>query len=56
MKHNTIAMAYEKPEIKDFGTLQELTAACITPGSGDFQFKGLSTHSATSAGVCTSSP
>ena len=47
---------YEKPEISDLGTLQELTAACISAGSGDYRGYGFSTHSATSAGVCTSTP
>ncbi len=27
---------YEKPEIKDFGSLQEITAACTPSGSGDY--------------------
>jgi hypothetical protein len=26
---------YEKPEITDFGSLEELTAACAPSGSGD---------------------
>lgn len=47
---------YEKPEIRDFGTLQELTAACITPGNGDYRGLGLSLSSATSLGTCSSTP
>ena len=47
---------YEKPEIKDLGTLQELTAACITPGSGDHLGLHLSTSSVTSSGICISTP
>jgi len=47
---------YEKPEIKDLGTLQELTAACITPGSGDHLGLTLSTSSTSSSGMCTSTP
>ena len=27
---------YTKPEIKEYGTLTELTAACQSSGSGDF--------------------
>lgn len=29
---------YAKPEIRDYGTLKELTAVCATPGSGDSTF------------------
>jgi hypothetical protein len=47
---------YEKPKIRDLGTLQELTAACIKPGTGDFRGNGFSTHSISSAGKCTSTP
>lgn len=47
---------YAKPEIKDLGTLQELTAACIQPGTGDHAFHSLSTHSISSGGTCTSTP
>lgn len=47
---------YEKPEIKDFGTLQELTAACITPGSGDYLGLHLSPTSVNSLGSCSSTP
>jgi hypothetical protein len=47
---------YEKPVIKDLGTLQELTLACIKSGSGDFRGNNFSTHSVSSAGKCTSTP
>jgi len=50
---------YEKPEIKDLGTLQQLTANCDSPGSGDYKHvanKGFSTHSVNSLGYCTSAP
>jgi hypothetical protein len=29
-------MQYIKPEVKEYGTLTELTAACQQAGSGDF--------------------
>jgi hypothetical protein len=29
---------YEKPVVVDYGSLEELTAACETPGSGDAAF------------------
>lgn len=29
---------YAKPEIRDYGTLTELTAICASPGSGDSNF------------------
>ncbi|MGH2935420.1 MAG: hypothetical protein ACRDL2_13035 [Gaiellaceae bacterium] len=50
-----VTEVYKKPEIKDLGTLQELTAACITPGSGDHLGLHLSTSSISSSGFCLSS-
>jgi hypothetical protein len=47
---------YEKPQIRDLGTLKELTLACIQPGGGDFRGAGFSTHSVSSTGKCTSTP
>jgi hypothetical protein len=37
----TKQLTYEKPEITDFGSLEELTAACSTTGSGDFKSQAL---------------
>lgn len=51
----TKQLTYEKPEITDFGSLQELTAACSTSGSGDF--KSLALDFTDSHGhSCVSSP
>lgn len=47
---------YQRPWVRDLGTLQELTAACVMPGSGDHMGHGFSTHSSTSTGWCISSP
>ena len=52
----SVKEVYEKPEIKDLGTLQELTLACISSGTGDFRGHHFSTHSVTSSGKCTSTP
>jgi hypothetical protein len=30
---------YERPVIRDYGDLRELTAACQSGGAGDFAFK-----------------
>ena len=51
---------YTKPEIRDYGTLKELTAVCFSPGSGDSAFKnnsGFTTSVGTygSASYCVSS-
>jgi hypothetical protein len=51
---------YAKPEIRDYGTLKELTAICFSPGSGDSAFKnnsGFTTSLGTygSASYCFSS-
>lgn len=32
-------VSYAKPEIRDYGTLKELTAICMSSGSGDSVFK-----------------
>ena len=46
---------YEKPQIIDFGSLEELTAACATSGAGDFHGAGFSPTFTDSQGhVCTS--
>ncbi len=51
---------YEKPEIRDFGSLERLTAACSASGAGDYVHpgnSGFSTSGADSQGhTCTSSP
>jgi len=50
---------YEKPEITDFGSLEDLTADCAAPGSGDFTFPTSLQHSTflvTSVGICNSTP
>jgi hypothetical protein len=32
-------ITYTAPQIRDYGDLRELTAACESAGSGDFAFK-----------------
>lgn len=36
---DTKQVTYAKPEIRDYGTLKELTALCASAGSGDSLFK-----------------
>ncbi len=37
---NSKGAEYVKPEIREYGTLKELTAICAAPGSGD-SFNGI---------------
>jgi hypothetical protein len=51
---------YTAPQIRDYGDLRELTAACEAAGSGDFAFKDAN-HTTIigvpgSASFCFSSP
>ena len=47
--------SYAKPEIRDYGTLTELTEICATLGSGDSAFHITLPTGSTSIGVLGSS-
>lgn len=46
--------AYPKPQIRDYGTLTELTAVCQSPGSGDSSFVLDTGHNTTLPGSMNS--
>jgi hypothetical protein len=46
---------YEKPQVVDYGTVQELTAGCTGPGR-DYLGKDNALTSSNSRGMCTSTP
>jgi hypothetical protein len=43
--------SYTKPEIRDYGTLTELTAICATLGTGDQAYHNTLPNGSTSLGV-----
>jgi hypothetical protein len=52
---NNSDTAYEKPQIIDYGSVQELTAGCFGEPK-DFNGKNNALTYVTSRGICTSTP
>jgi hypothetical protein len=55
MKGGEAMESYTKPQIRDYGTLTELTEICATLGSGDTAFHITLPNGSTSLGVFGSS-